>query len=375
MDVKKISDKNAFIFSLKFAPGLKKEFMVLGENLRRKGFKVFYLIVQSYSHIEENVDGIKYLPVKDGAKGLILDYFNLTLLNSIFNTFRKNPPSFVLFYNPHPLNPKIAKAIKKEFPRTILSLYLHDPYKPDKSPYGLKKGLYIRTAECVQALTVKYMDIVISPSEYSATLFKKRFPNFKGKNYIAPLLIPDQKVNPDKERRYFSIVGGAHPATGHDTFIELVNYCAEKNLDYRFCLISSSKINGFLRDLTEKGKRALKVINKPIIKDSEINEVISESLAVFRLDREVTQSGVIPACFMNSTPVIARDIEGLRQHIRHKENGYLIPFDSKPEDIIKAMDFVKQNFILLSKNARKSYEEIFAEWNFDKYYGWLTDLL
>ena len=370
-----MSGKNALIFSLKFAPGLKKEFMVLGENLRRKGFKVFYIIAQSYSYIEGNVDGIKYLPIKDGAKELILDYFNLTLLNSIFNILGENPPSFVLFYNPHPLNPKIAKITKKEFPKTILSLYLHDPYKPDKSPYGLKKGLYIRIADCVQALTVKYMDIVISPSEYSATLFKKRFRNFKGKNYIAPLLIPDQKVNPDKERRYFSIVGGTHPATGHDTFVELVNYSAEKNLDYRFCLISSSKINGFLRDLTEKGKRVLKVINKPIIKDSEINEVINQSLAVFRLDREVTQSGVIPVCFMNSTPVIAKDIEGLRQHIRHKENGYLIPFDSKPEDIIKAMDFVKQNFILLSKNARKSYEEIFAEWNFDKYYGWLTDLL
>ena len=370
-----MAEKTAYIISLKFAPGLKKEFMVLGRNFRRKGFNVIYLIADDYAYIEGSDEGIKYLPVKGEIKGLISDYFNSNLLNSIFNTFRKNPPSFVLFYNPHPLNPKIAKAIKKEFPRTILSLYLHDPYKPDKSPYGFKKGLYIRLVEYVQALTVKYMDVVISPSEYSATLFKGKFPNFKGKHYIAPLLIPDQKVNPDKERRYFSIVGGAHPATGHDTFVELVNYSAEKNLDYRFCLISSSKINGFLKNLTEKGKRILKIVNKPIIKDSEINEVISQSFAVFRLDREVTQSGVIPVSFMNSTPVIARDIEGLRQHIRHKENGYLIPFNSKPEDIIKAMDFVKRNFILLSKNARKSYEEIFAEWNFDKYYGWLTDLL
>ena len=39
-------------------------------------------------------------------------------------------------------------------------------------------------------------------------------------------------------------------------------YVVEKNLSYRFCLISPSKLNGFLRNLTGKGKRILKVINK-----------------------------------------------------------------------------------------------------------------
>ncbi|RLG69067.1 MAG: hypothetical protein DRO11_08275 [Methanobacteriota archaeon] len=281
----------------------------------------------------------------------------------------------MLFYNPHPLNPKIAKAIKKEFPRAILSLYLHDPYKPTKSPYGFKKGLYIRLVEHVQALTVKYMDVVISPSEYSATLFKKRFPNFKDKHYIAPLLIPDQKVNPDKKRRYFSIIGGAHSATGHDTFVELVNYSAEKNLDYRFCLISSSKIDEFLKKLTKRGRKILELINKPIIKDSEIYDVVGRSLAVFRLDKEVTQSGVIPVCYMNATPVIARDIPGLRQHVWHGETGYLIPANSSLQDVIHAMEYVKAHFDELSQKARKAYEDIWAEWNFDKYYGWLMQLL
>jgi len=32
------------------------------------------------------------------------------------------------------------------------------------------------------------------------------------------------------------------------------------------------------------------------------------------------------------------------------------------------MEFVKTNFALLSTNARKSYEETWAEKNFEKYY-------
>lgn len=367
----RMQEKTAYIISLKFAPGLKKEFMVLGEHMRKKGLNLKYLISQSYSNIEGNVEGLIHLQVRDGIIGLILDYFDLSLLKKIFNIFNYNKPSFVLFYNPHPLNPRIAKLIKKRFPYAILSLYLHDPYKPDKSSYGLAKGIYISLAEFIQALTVKYMDYVISPSEYSSQLFHQRYPKFKGQNFIAPLLVPDKRTKENKERKFFSIVGAAHPATGHDTFIELVNYVSNKDLNYEFALISSSNIKKFTKALNEKAKERVKIINKKIIKDSEIDEVIRESYAVFRLDREVTQSGVVPVAYMNETPVIARDIPGLSQHIWHKETGYIVSFNTSSDELIKAMDYVKSNFPELSKNVRQKYEEIWAEWNFDKYYGWL----
>jgi len=78
---------------------------------------------------------------------------------------------------------------------------------------------------------------------------------------------------------------------------------------------------------------------------------------------------------LNRTPVIARDIPGLRQHVWHKEIGYIVPFNSLPEEIIKAMQYVKDSFTVLSKNARRKYEEILAEYNFDKYYKWLIEIL
>lgn len=215
------------------------------------------------------------------------------------------------------------------------------------------------------------MDHLISPSEYSYQLFKKRYPKFKGENHIAPLLVPDKKNPGNKKRRFFSIVGRAHPGTGHDLFIELVNYTAERSLNYEFVLISSSDISKYLENLSTKGRKRLKVVNKGLIKDSEINDILRESYAVFRLDREVTQSGVIPVAYMNETPVIARDIPGLRQHVKHKYNGYIIPSNCNVTELVEGMDFVRENFSQLSQGARRSYDEIWAEWNFDRYYDWL----
>lgn len=370
-----MSKKTAYIVSLKFAPGLKKEFLVLGENVGGKGFNVKYLLSAGYANLEGRSDGAEYFTKAEDIKGILLETLKLMDGKNLMQIFSDHPPVFLCFYNPHPLNPFIARLAKQKFPEVINALYLHDPYKVEKIPYGLLKAIYITFVEFIQGLTVKHMDHVISPSEYSSHLFKSKYPNFKGGNYIAPLLVPDQLISGNKERKYFSIVGGAHRATGHDTFVELVNHVAEKGFDYQFALISSSNISSLLKDLTADGQKVVKIINKKIITDSEINGVIKESHAVFRLDREVTQSGVVPVAYMNETPIIARDIIGLKQHITHGVNGYIAPFNCTPENLIDGMDFVKTKFGELSKNARKSYEDVWAEWNFDEYYAWLIKLL
>jgi glycosyltransferase involved in cell wall biosynthesis len=367
--------KTAYVVSLKYAPGLKKEFVVLGENIRKKGINVKYLSSNKYSKIEGILKGTEYIPTTDGLKGVLIDTLKLINGEKFMSTFSYNLPIFICFYNSHPLNPFIARLVKKNFPEAILALYLHDPYKPDKVPYGLKKSAYITLVEFIQGLTIKHMDYVISPSEYSSQLFRIKYSNFKGRNYIAPLLVPDQRISENNKRAFFSIVGGAHFATGHDIFVKLVNYVAAQGHDYEFAIISSSNISRFLEKLSNQARKIVKVINKSIITDSEINEIVRQSFAIFRLDREVTQSGVIPVAYMNETPVIIRDIPGLTQHVRHRENGYVVPYECLPEDLVAALDFVRENFAELSKNARESYEEIWAEWNFDKYYSWLFEIL
>jgi hypothetical protein len=185
-------------------------------------------------------------------------------------------------------------------------------------------------------------------------------------------LVPDQSNQPEKSRELFSIVGGYHNGTGHDTFIDLVNYAASQKLNYKFALISSSNIASLVTRLSPEAQNYLEIINKKLIDDSEINSLISRSYAVFRLDREVTQSGVIPVAYMNRTPIIGRDIPGLAQHVTHGHNGYITPLDCSPAQLIQAMDLVKVNFAALSSQARQSYEENWSDANFDKYYHWLS---
>ena len=371
-------NESAYIISLKYAPGSNKEFVSLGERLAKNGFDIRYLIAEPYKNLGENLEKTEYITTSNNSKTLITDTIKFLAGNrkkTLKRLFDKFPPMFICFYNPHPLNPFIARMVKKNFPETITAVYLHEPYKPDKSFYGWKKSVYINIVEKIQEMTVKYTDHIISPSEYSQELFKIRYPKFNGKMHLAPLLISDRINTENINREFFSIVGNVNNATGHDTFLKLINYVARKGLNYKFVLISSSNISKFLKNLSIEGRKILKIVNKKIITDSEINQVITKSYAVFRLEKELTQSGVIPVAYMNKTPVIVRNIRGLRQHTNHKYNGYIVPFNCSMENIVEAMNFVKKNFTELSKNARKSYEETWDDRNFDKYYRWLIDLL
>lgn len=365
----------SYIISLKFAPGLKKEFLLLGDNIRRYGVDVTYLIANGYSKLDCKVDSEEYLTSSQNLREIIIESIG-PLRKKLLNILTHNPPKFICFYNPHLLNPQIGRFVKRELPGAVTALYLHDPHKPDLRNYGLRKSIFIRLVLHLQSQTIKHMDHIIVPSEYSLQLFKMRYPHYKGDTHIAPLMIPDQYKGGNSDRKYFSIVGNAHNATGHDTFMELVEDAAEKNLESKFALISSSSIIPILLSQLKNGaKNNLKVINKDIIADEEINSVARDSYVIFRLDREVTQSGVVPVSFMNATPIIARDIPGLTQHVKHKENGYIVPFDCTPENIIDALKYVKENFTILSQNARKSYEDIWHEKNWERYYNWLIKIL
>ena len=370
-----MTTKTAYIISLKFAPGLKKEFVLLGESLRKLNIDVKYLLAEEYQKLQPDNEAAEYIISSGGNRRIFFETLRHLNKKMIIEIIARKPPVFILFYNPHPLNPFVARLIKKRFAEAKLALYLHDPYKPDKREYGIVKMLYINFVEFIQRRTVTYMDYVISPSQYSSKLFIKHYPEFKGETYTAPLLVPDQNDSGDNSRKYFSIVGTVHLATGHDTFVSLINYIAEKGGDYKFVLITSSNIANSLKKLNNQARNILKIINKNIISDSEINEIIRESYAVFRLDREVTQSGVIPVSYMNGTPVIVRDIPGLTQHVKHMKNGYIIPGDCSLEDLENSMSYTMQNFHYMSECARNSYEETWAEMNWHRYYSWLEKTL
>ncbi len=368
----------AYIICLKYAPGLKKEFVLLGENLRQSGADVSYLVALPYRHLSDVVgDNMIYLTNSTSLQALVSETVrHLSRWSEFTNIFRSSPPDLVCCYNFHPLNVFILHYLKMAFPRCIRVLYVHEPYKPDKKHYGLFKGIYIRAFESLQSISFKYAEHVIFPSDLACKLFAKRYSDYNGHIHYAPLLVPN-KLNPisPSKRRFFTYAGAVHRATGFDTFIDLVNHSASLNAGFEFLAITSSNIDGYLRGLSPEGRGVLTLINKKTITDQEIDEAISTSFSVLRLDREITQSGVIPVCFMNATPVIARDLPGFTQHVKHAYNGYVVADPCSPAEIMKGMIFVKQHFDELSRHARESYEEIWAEHNWPRYYQWMINSL
>ncbi|MDH5720417.1 MAG: hypothetical protein OEZ13_07305 [Spirochaetia bacterium] len=372
--MKKNKKKNIFILSLKYAPGLLKEFFVLGNNIRKQNANVRYMLSEKYKALTKENKDIDYVSNAANNLEMILETFSGSLLKTILEIFNETAPDVILFYNPHLLNPILSKKLKKIYPDAKIMLYLHDPYKPEKKSYGIKKSLYYTFVERVQKKTVKYMDHVISPSQRSSELFLRYYKNFSGKNHIAPLILPDKKEKKTKPL-YFTIVGHAHFASGHDDFFRLIKFTVNNKLSFHYAIISSSNIDRYMNSLTKEEKSFLKVINKPVITDDEIDDLVSESFAVFRFDKEVTQSGVIPVAYRKGVPVIVRNIPGLGQHVDHKKSGYVISEKFSVNEAIEAMKFVKENFNMLTKKSKDKFNGIWSEKNWINYYSWLKKII
>jgi glycosyltransferase involved in cell wall biosynthesis len=253
---------------------------------------------------------------------------------------------------------------------------MHEPYKEDKSQYK-RKALAITAMEYVQEKLLPLIDVVILHSRRGNNAFRIRYPDFKGVVKLIPLGYRDECKMKQHESRIYDITffGGAVKAKGIDDFFEFLKKSQELNSGLKFQLVTPSRIDRYLSRLGPNWEKWLKVVNKPTISDEEIREACAKTYAVIASYRETTQSGAIPVAFMNGTPVIATDIEGLYEYITDKVNGVYIPKNFSYSDVVSALNYIKANFSEMSKNARKSFVEIWSDGNWDKYYGWLVEML
>jgi glycosyltransferase involved in cell wall biosynthesis len=249
---------------------------------------------------------------------------------------------------------------------------MHEPYKTRKHNYSPQKRLLILLREYLQSSSLIYLDHVILPSQLAVSLFSKRYPKYRGQTHYAPLLIPELGQSTRKvERKCFSYVGNIHSATGFDKFVNLVQYVRNYELDFHFSIITSSNIPLQLKKIIAHNLSRVNCINKDVILDREIYDLVERSIGVFRLDQEITQSGIIPICFMLGTPVIVNDLAGFTQHVQHGYNGYVIQDITDYNNMILGMKYLQDNFNDLSRNARQSFESIWSKDNWERYYSWL----
>jgi len=374
-----MSKKPACYFvSLKYAPGLWKEFHLLGRNILQSGFPVKYLISKGYEWMTGGADSdVAFVSSSRDLKEMLADvvYYPGRISRACVRAFRSAPPGFLCLYNPHPLNVVVARLARHYAPDGVRAIYLHEPAKPGKVAYGLKGRLFFEIVEFCQKLAVASSTDVILPSPLARELFYQYFRCYHGRVHYAPILVPDCPGETTAKRRYFSMVGRFSFSKRLDAFIEMVNYAAENGEDLEFQIVTASPIDHYINRLTPAATSRIRIFNKKKISDEEISKGIAESFAVLCLHPMVSQSGVVPVAFMNATPVIARSIPGFTQFIEHGTNGWLLPEKFSSADLVEAMKNVKVRFEMLSANARQSYVNLFSPQNWGKYYGWLIDIL
>lgn len=364
------------IISHRYSPGLKKEFFLLGEEFKKKGFEIYYSLSIRYKDLltisEKESNHIQYVDLNYFNVFIWIRYFK-DLLSTVLNT--NNRKGMVLVYNISFYDMILFKIKYYNSDKYQTLLFLHEPFKTDKKKYQFINRQKIRCRELVQKYCLKNTDVVILPSHYAKELFNEHYFNFNGHQIYAPILLKDTTKNKrrnNRKRKYFSYIGHVNQATGFDIFIQLINYAILNNQDFQFCIITASHIDKYLKKYNLCEAKNINMINKGLISDEEIDLIVSESFAVLRLDEDIVQSGVVPVCYMNSTPVICSNIAGLTQDVIHKYNGYVVGDISNMSDIIEGMHYLRDNIDVVSFNARKSYHAKWHQKNFNKYYKFQT---
>jgi glycosyltransferase involved in cell wall biosynthesis len=365
-----------FIVCLKYAPGMWQHMNSFASSLLARGYPVRFIISPGYRWMTKNYEESTYVNIShhkgDSKLRNVLSY--LWLRRGYFNKiFRQYPPSGILLSSWHPLNFLLAQLVKSLYPDTPIMVWLHEPYKDEKKIYGAK-AIIIYLVELFQTLSLRYTDVVIVHSQRGFRLFKKKYPRFKGRTHMVPLQFQDDGFDPNVKRRYVSFLGRADLAKGIEAFFSVVEDATQRSLDLEFQIVTASNIKGYLERLSPTARQKLRVVNKPQISDADLREAAANSLAVLALYKETMQSGVIPVAFMQGTPVIGTDIEGITEWVRNKQTGVIVSRSPASEEIEAAIAYIQSHLKEMVDYCRADFLSTFDDRNWERYYGWLGDI-
>jgi glycosyltransferase involved in cell wall biosynthesis len=369
----RMTPKVAYFCSLKYSPGLLKEIEQLALRLVEDGWHSRLLLAESYRNFEVHRSlEVRYVTASHSAPSILWDClrFPYRLLKELNSIFEEMPPDFLCIYNPHPLNGYVASVAQQINPSGVRAVYLHEPFVPDKSSYGLVRAQCIRLVELQQAHMLRRLNCVLLPSEHSLSLYQSHYAANKPA-HITPILL-DDRCHGAPNREYYSFVGTVNASRSLDEFVQLINRAASLgDLALKFRIVTRSPIESFIRRIAPAALPNVEIVNRPLITDAEIGETLALSKATFLSHKQAAQSGNVPFAFMYGTPIICRDIPGLTQHVHHLANGYVLPLRFTVQQFYQAIQYMEEHWEALGRQARVDYEEIFDIRNWERYYGWL----
>lgn len=356
-----------YVGSLHYSPVFKSLCCALGKQLEKKGFEVKYLFNNHYKWMlsPEVMSKTAFMGNSKDIKSLILDIKNGNL-NDVEKLFLQDKPEYVYLHNIHPfLNIKIAKIAKK-YGSTFIQ-HIHEPYVKNKEIYGGIHRYWLYLFEYLQEKLLKNTDIAILSSIEALKLFNERYSDFSGKKIQIPLIYEDtgNSSNDPDDRKYINFIGPPVPAKNPEKFLEIVNYADKNNLDLEFLVVSRFKI----KDKRYYNYKNLEIFHQEKISDEEIGNCMENSIMTITPYKTARQSSVAMTAYMYGAPVLATNINGLKESVEHQKTGYLIDENEDIEEIFNGINYIKNNIGILSQNCRNYFTENYSEVNWPKYFS------
>ena len=188
---------------------------------------------------------------------------------------------------------------------------LHEPGMQNKRNYGLIRACKISLIELLVILTEYISDEIIVFSEQACKIVQLR--NIAKKINVLPLM-PYFKVDPanfEQDKIYdLAFIGRIHPAKNFKLFIDLVIELRKRS-PISSVIVTNSLLA--IKKLPLNKTDDLHIFSKQKIEDFEIENVLRQSKIVFKLDKNMMQSGLLVQSLYFGCDVLANDIAGFTQ--------------------------------------------------------------
>lgn len=373
-----MKDSYFYLISLRYAPGNWQHMASFASRLHDHAVPFHFVLSQQYAWMNEQFESqTSYITGKTNQLTSVLDIIVFLFFGwlEFVLLLHRHPPSAILLVMWHPLNCVVAAMVKLLQRDTVVLAWLHEPYKTpeDKRAYGAK-AIVFYIVEFLQTLSLPFVDVVIVHSQKAFRSFNLRYPRYSGSVKQIPLQFRDEGIL-TSQRECITFLGNAAKAKGIDVFFELVHCNYERRLGLKFRIVTSSDISSYLKELPKETADSLEVVNKPQVSDKDLRHAAGSSCAVLALYKSTMQSGVIPLALMCGTPVIATDIEGLREYLVSDETAVFVSADPTCDEIFAAIHRLRLNFTRMSWSCRQAYLETFDDSNWERTYSWLFDFV
>ena len=356
------------ILSLRCAPGLQKEIDSLCDGFRRNGWAATQILAEDYGAFRPESPEVTFVPLRRGYAGMLRDAWAEISGKKLQQLLIRLQPDLVLFYNQSPLN-LLLMRLRKHNPACRFGFFLHDPWKARKFSYGPAYAFTYAAVEKLQKQTARQCDFVVTLSNWGTELVRVHYPEGTGVRVEGRILLPARPEPGPGARSVVSIIGRINPSTGHDEFFSLVSGIRGQCPGLSFEVVTSSAAAcdpGFLARAAASG---VAINYQPVLSENQIEAAVARSLCVFRMDDELTQSGVVPVCYRAGTPVVARDIPGLRQHVEQGRTGFILGPETLPATLTGWLEDMRVNQARYQADCRAAF---LAHWDdrcFERYYG------